>query len=325
MIKWRRQYAEDGLAGLEDAPRPGGPKTVLTEEAICEILAATVTPPPESLRAQGRDALVEPAAGGLAAPDQEDPGQPRLDHPAVAASTACSRTAPRGSSSPPTRSWTPRSATSWACTCTRPRTPSWSAWTRSRQCQALERASRSCRCAQGIPERQTHDYVRHGMTSLFAALNTATGQVTDACYPRHRHQEFLNFLKKTAAAYPGTELHVICDNYATHKHAEVRGMARPPGEPADHPALHANRMLMDQPRGVLLLRDHPPGHPPRLLHLRQRTRRRHRRVHRLLERPPQARSPGPRTPTRSSPASTARRLKQTHLHTTRSTNVGGDN
>jgi transposase len=53
VIKWRRQYAERGLAGLEDAPRGGGPVTVLTEEAVCEILAATVTPPPEALRARG--------------------------------------------------------------------------------------------------------------------------------------------------------------------------------------------------------------------------------------------------------------------------------
>src|SRR5216684_5597956 len=51
VIKWRRQYAEDGLAGLADAPRPGGPRRVLTDEVVCEILAATVTPPPESLRA----------------------------------------------------------------------------------------------------------------------------------------------------------------------------------------------------------------------------------------------------------------------------------
>ncbi len=53
VIKWRRQYAEDGLAGLEDAPRPGGPKTALTEKAVSEILSATVTPPPESLQAMG--------------------------------------------------------------------------------------------------------------------------------------------------------------------------------------------------------------------------------------------------------------------------------
>jgi transposase len=46
--------------------------------------------------------------------------------------------------------------------------------------------------------------------------------VTDACYPRHRHQEFLRFLKKVAAAYPGRELHVVCDNYSAHKHPEVK-------------------------------------------------------------------------------------------------------
>src|SRR5216683_111872 len=81
----------------------------------------------------------------------------------------------------------------------------------------------------GIPERQTHDYARHGVTCLFAALNTATGTVTDACHPRHRHQEFLRLLKKVAAAYPGTELCVVCDNYSTHKHAEVRAwLARNP-------------------------------------------------------------------------------------------------
>jgi len=53
VIKWRRQYAQSGLAGLEDAPRPGGPKTVLTDDVVCEILATTVTPPPESLQAAG--------------------------------------------------------------------------------------------------------------------------------------------------------------------------------------------------------------------------------------------------------------------------------
>lgn len=53
VVKWRRQYAEAGLAGLEDAPRPGGPKTVLTDEAIAEILSATVTPPPEALAEDG--------------------------------------------------------------------------------------------------------------------------------------------------------------------------------------------------------------------------------------------------------------------------------
>ena len=91
--------------------------------------------------------------------------------------------------------------------------------------RVAERARIVLLSAEGL----THDYARHGVTCLFAALNTATGQVTDACYPRHRHQEFLTFLKKAAAAYPGTELHVVCDNYATRKHAEVRAwLARNP-------------------------------------------------------------------------------------------------
>jgi len=58
---------------------------------------------------------------------------------------------------------------------------------------------------------------------VFAALEVATGRISaDACYPRHRHQEFLKFLKKVAAAHPDVELHVVCDNHATHKHPKVR-------------------------------------------------------------------------------------------------------
>jgi transposase len=74
----------------------------------------------------------------------------------------------------------------------------------------------------GIPAKQTHDYVRHGTTTLFAALEVATGKVTDACYPRHRHEEFLRFLKHVAKSYPRRELHIVVDNYATHKHPAVR-------------------------------------------------------------------------------------------------------
>ncbi len=58
------------------------------------------------------------------------------------------------------------------------------------------------------PERRTHDYARHGTTTLFAALEVATGKVTDQCYPRHRHTEFLAFLKLVAKAYPRRQLHL---------------------------------------------------------------------------------------------------------------------
>jgi transposase len=89
------------------------------------------------------------------------------------------------------------------------------------QIQALERSQPARRLRPGRPERRTHDYVRHGTTTLFAALEVATGKVTDQCYPRHRHREFLAFLQQVAKAYPRRQLHVVVDNYATHKHPTV--------------------------------------------------------------------------------------------------------
>jgi transposase len=227
VVKWRRQYAQEGLAGLEDAPRPGGPKTVLTDKAISEILSATVTPPPEALAAAGvthwssrrladwlrahrkltvsHDSISRLWRRFCLAPHRSEgfkfSTDPQLEakitdvvglylHPPQNAVVVCVD--------------------------------------EKSQCQALERTQPILPMRPGIPERQTHDYARHGVTCLFAALNTATGQVTDACYPRHRHQEFLKFLKKVASAYPGTDLHLVLDNYSTHKHAEVRKwLARP--------------------------------------------------------------------------------------------------
>ena len=90
------------------------------------------------------------------------------------------------------------------------------------QIQALDRTAPILPMQPRLPERRTHDYVRHGTTTLFAALEIATGQVTAACKPRHRHQEFLAFLKQVARAYPDRELHLVMDNYAAHKRVEIR-------------------------------------------------------------------------------------------------------
>jgi transposase len=90
------------------------------------------------------------------------------------------------------------------------------------QIQALDRTTPILPMRPGLPEKATHDYVRHGTTTLFAALEVATGKVTDACYPRHRHEEFLKFLKLVAKAYPRKKLHIVVDNYATHKHPAVQ-------------------------------------------------------------------------------------------------------
>ena len=227
VIKWRRQYAERGLAGLEDAPRGGGPGTVLTDETVCEILAATVTPPPESLQAQGithwssrrladwlrRSKKITVSHDSITRVWRQFCLQPRrgegFKFSADPELDAKVRDVAGLYLNPPENA---------VVVCVDEKSP----------CPAPERTQPILPLRPGIPERQTHDYARHGVTCLFAALNAATGQVTDACYPRHRHQEFLKFLTKTAAAYPGADLHVVLDNYATHKHPDVRTwLARP--------------------------------------------------------------------------------------------------
>ena len=92
------------------------------------------------------------------------------------------------------------------------------------QIQALERAAPVLPMQPHLIERRSHDYLRHGTTTLFAALNIATRKVTACCRPKHRHEEFLVFLRQVARAYPDAEqeLHLVMDNYATHKHADVR-------------------------------------------------------------------------------------------------------
>ena len=93
------------------------------------------------------------------------------------------------------------------------------------QIQALDRTQPILPMTPGRAERGTHDYVRHGVTSLFAALNVATGQVIGRCHRRHRHQEFLKFLghvDSTLVEEPGVSVHVILDNYATHKTPAVK-------------------------------------------------------------------------------------------------------
>jgi len=98
------------------------------------------------------------------------------------------------------------------------------------QVQALERTQPVLPMGLGYIEGITHDYVRHGTTTLFAALDVANGSVLTQCKPRHRHQEFLAFLRHIEANVPERlDVHLICDNYATHKHAKVRAwLARRP-------------------------------------------------------------------------------------------------
>jgi transposase len=88
--------------------------------------------------------------------------------------------------------------------------------------QALDRTQASLPMVKGRAATMTHDYKRHGTTTLFAALDVLTGRVIGACLPKHRHTEFLKFLKIIDAEVPdGLDVHLILDNYATHQHANV--------------------------------------------------------------------------------------------------------
>lgn len=91
------------------------------------------------------------------------------------------------------------------------------------QIQALDRTQPGLPMKPGRCGTMTHDYVRHGTTNLFAALNVLEGTVIGGCLDRHRHQEFLRFLRLIdRQTLPGVDLHLIVDNYGTHKHARVR-------------------------------------------------------------------------------------------------------
>ncbi len=96
--------------------------------------------------------------------------------------------------------------------------------------QALDRTAPVLALRPGLPAAHTHDYVRNGTTTLFAALNTLSGQIIEQCLPRHRHTEFLQFLDRIESTIPPKlDVHLIMDNYATHKHPLVKAWfeARP--------------------------------------------------------------------------------------------------
>ena len=90
------------------------------------------------------------------------------------------------------------------------------------QIQALDRTQPLLPLRPGLAERRTHDYRRHGTTNLYAALEIASGQVVGQCRPRHRHQEFLVFLRRIVREFPAGELHIVLDNSSTHSTPEVK-------------------------------------------------------------------------------------------------------
>ena len=269
VIAWKRRYAAEGIGGLDDRPRPGRPRW--TDDVA--IVLATLEPPPRRLGVTHWSSRLLAAELGISNVKVADVWREYGLQP-WRRETFKFSTDPELEAklrdvvglylNPPDKA---------VVLCVDEKS----------QVQALERTAPVLPVRPGIPEKQTHDYVRHGTTTLFAALEVATGKVTDACYPRHRHEEFLRFLRQVAKAYPRTRLHIVADNYATHKHPDVTGLAGQ--EPEDHAALHADIGVVAEHGGDLLRHHHPAGDPPRQLHLGQRPHHRHRGLHRRVERP----------------------------------------
>src|SRR3989442_2387797 len=157
-----------------------------------------------------RDALEHPRDGPSSRPQPRD-HQPHLACvPVAAASQRNLQAIPRSAAG------CRRCAISWGCTSTRRSTPWCSAWTRSRRFKRWIAPLLPMR--PGKPERRTHDYKRHGTTSLFAALDAKSGKVIGQTHRRHRSIEFRKFLDRIDASLPADrDVHLILDNYRTHK------------------------------------------------------------------------------------------------------------
>jgi len=132
------------------------------------------------------------------------------------------------------------------------------------QIQALDRTQPGLPLKRGRGATMTHDYKRNGTATLFAALNAANGEVFGLCQERHRHQEWLKFLRLIDQTIPpDRQLHLICDNYATHKHPKVQPLA---GAASALPsAFHSDQRLVAQHGGTLLPRPHSKPPPSRRL------------------------------------------------------------
>jgi transposase len=205
VCKWRQRFVVDRLDGLADEPRPGGPRKI-GDEQIEAVLVATLERQPADVTHWSRASMA--AATGLS---KSTVGRiwkafglkPHLvDTFKISTDPNCIdkvRDVVGLYLDPPEKA---------LVLCVDEKS----------QIQALDRSAPVLPMMPGMPERRTHDYLRHGITSLFAALDVATGEVDGSIHRRHRAAEFTRFLAKLDKHIPAElDVHLICDNYATHK------------------------------------------------------------------------------------------------------------
>ena len=207
---WRKRYLEHGIQGLHDELKPGRPRTI-SDERVASLVNRTLTTKPKdgthwSLRRIAQTAHVSHMtahriwkAFGL-----QPHRQSHFKLPTDPFFVEKVRDIVGLYLSPPENA---------VVLCVDEKS----------QIQALDRTQPMLPMGLGYVEGVTHDYIRHGTTTLFAALNIASGEVVTQCKRRHRHQEFLQFLKHIEQNVPEKlDVHLIVDNYATHKHEAIK-------------------------------------------------------------------------------------------------------
>ena len=219
VCKWRRRFAQNGIAGLQDGTRSGRPGS-LTVEQLNRILSEVTRPPKSrgrwSCRSMARHAGVSKSrVQQLWEHNELKPHQTRTFKLSKDPNFEAKFWDIVGLYlNPPTK------AVVLCCD-------------EKSQCQALERTQPGLPLGQGQVCTRTHDYYRHGTLTHFAALDYLEGKILAQSAPRHRHQEWLAFLKAIEEQVPaGQEIHLIVDNYSTHKHPRVKRWLR------RHPRMH---------------------------------------------------------------------------------------
>src|SRR5688572_8963684 len=204
---WKRRYREEGLAGLQTKARSGRPRKI-TESKERSVVATTLRAPRVATHWSARRLAKEV---GLSSASVHRIWQKYGLQPHRVETFKFSRDPEFDSKmadviglylDPPERA---------LVLCVDEKS----------QIQALNRTQPLLPMRPGLPARMTHDYQRHGTTSLFAALEVASGKVHGRCFTRHTHVEFIAFLALLARKHPRIQVHLICDNYGTHKHPAV--------------------------------------------------------------------------------------------------------
>jgi putative transposase len=219
--KWRTRYARDRICGLYDELRPGRPRTV-DDERVAELINKT-------LHTKPADGSTHWSTRGLAS-------ETGISKSTVARYLKVFQLKPHRVESFKLSTdplFVEKLRDVVGLYLNPPENALVLCVDEKSQCQALERTQPMLPLGLGYVEGVTHDYVRHGTTTLFAALNVLNGAILAECKPRHRHQEFLAFLRSIDKAVPAElDVHCIVDNYASHKHPKVKAWL------ADRPRWH---------------------------------------------------------------------------------------